>query len=158
MLTVVLIAAAILFATIIIHGLVVICLYRLCSRPIRNASNLSSMARLCLSYVFVLGFVAAHFVEIIIWAMAYWVFSALESMEEAIYFSAITFATIGYGDVTLAGQWRIASAFEGVNGILLFGWTTAFLFKVSGTLWFSETGTRQTYDQSSPSRPRWRAR
>lgn len=146
MLTVVLIAAALLFATIIIHGLVVICLYRLCIGPIRNARNLSGIARLCLSYLFVLGFVAAHFLEIIIWAVAYRASSALQSMEEAVYFSAITFATIGYGDVTLAGEWRIASAFEGVNGILLFGWTTAFLFKVSGILWFSEAGASQEAD------------
>jgi len=138
MLIVVLLSAGILFFTIIIHGLVVTCLYSLCIGPIRRARNLSGIARLCLSYVFVLGFVLAHFFEIAIWAIAYRALGALESMEEAIYFSAVTFATIGYGDVTLSGSWRIASAIEGVNGILLFGWTTAFLFKVSGTLWFSE--------------------
>lgn len=63
----------------------------------------------------------------------------LKDFEEALYFSAITFATIGYGDVTLGGKWRLVSALEGVNGILLFGWTTAFLFKVSAVLWFGQT-------------------
>lgn len=54
------------------------------------------------------------------------------------YFSAVTFATIGYGDVTLSSEWRLASAVEGLNGILLCGWTTtAFLFKVSELLWVS---------------------
>ncbi|GGG08679.1 ion transporter [Rhizobium wenxiniae] len=138
MFMVILLSAGILFFTIIIHGLVVTCLYSLCIGAVRNARNLSGVARLCLTYVFVLGFVFAHFFEIVIWAVAYRALGALESMEEAVYFSAVTFATIGYGDVTLSGGWRIGSAIEGVNGILLFGWTTAFLFKVSGTLWFIE--------------------
>lgn len=151
MLLVILVAAGVLFLTIVIHGLVVMCLYHLSIGKFRNARELSGFARLCLSYVFVVGFVLAHFGEIIIWAAAYRAFGALDSMEEAVYFSAITFATIGYGDVTLSGEWRIASAFEGVNGILLFGWTTAFLFKVSGTLWFADgnsnanvNGTKET--------------
>jgi hypothetical protein len=72
----------------------------------------------------------------------------LKSFEEATYFSAITFATIGYGDITLSGKWRLASAIEGVNGILLFGWTTAFLFKVSEILWFSRNAPRQNIARS----------
>lgn len=146
MFKVVLAAAAILFATIIIHGLVVLCLYRLFALPINQAAGFSNFKRLCLSYVFLMGFVAAHFFEIAIWALAYRFFGALQSMEEAIYFSAITFATIGYGDVVLSGEWRIASAFEGVNGILLFGWTTAFLFKISAALWFPEGGVQPRAD------------
>lgn len=147
MFTVILLSAGILFFTIIIHGMVVLCLYSLFIGPIRHARNLSRIARLCLSYVFVIGFVTAHFFEILAWALIYRALGALERMEEAIYFSAVTFATIGYGDVTLSGSWRIASAIEGVNGILLFGWTTAFLFKVSGTLWFSEDSANPRIDK-----------
>ena len=60
-------------------------------------------------------------------------------MEEAVYFSAITLATTGYGEVTLDATWRLVSTLEGVNGILLFGWTTAFPFKVSALLWCDQT-------------------
>lgn len=56
--------------------------------------------------------------------------------------SAITFATIGYGDTMPSTEWRLASAIEGVNGILLLGWTTAFLFKVS------ELSSTRTADQN----------
>ncbi len=69
MFTVILLSAGILFFTIVIHGLVVTCLYSLCIGAVRNAQNLSSIARLSLSYVFVIGFVLAHFFEIVIWAL-----------------------------------------------------------------------------------------
>jgi len=136
-LLVIVVATALLLATIIVHGGAVLLLYRIGMRPLLNASSMSPLQRLNWSYFFVTGFVIAHLVEIMIWALAYWLTGELKNMEEAIYFSAITFATIGYGDVTLASKWRLASAMEGVNGILLFGWTTAFLFKVSAMLWFT---------------------
>ena len=147
MVMVAVIAAALLLATILVHGVAVMLLYGFSLGPISRAAKLSKAARLGFSYVFVLGFVVAHFVEIMIWALAYRIAGALQSMEEAIYFSAVTFATIGYGDVTLSGEWRIASALEGVNGILLFGWTTAFLFKLSGMLWFPEGSTHGGVDE-----------
>ena len=147
MILVVLIAASLLLGTIIVHGIAVIVLYGFSVKPFAKAAGLSNAMRLGYTYVFVLGFVVAHFIEIMIWALAYWLTGALENMEEAVYFSAVTFATIGYGDVTLTGHWRIASALEGVNGILLFGWTTAFLFKLSGMLWFPEGSAPEVSDR-----------
>ncbi|MDQ0322249.1 hypothetical protein QO002_004455 [Pararhizobium capsulatum DSM 1112] len=141
MLLVIVIATALLLATIVVHGAAVMLLYNCGARPLGNAGNLSPLSRLGWSYFFVLGFVVAHLIEIMIWALAYRLTGELQDLEEAIYFSAITFATIGYGDVTLVGKWRLASALEGVNGILLFGWTTAFLFKVSAVLWFGQATT-----------------
>lgn len=137
MLLVIITATALLLATIIVHGGAVLLLYRIGMQPLLNAATMSPLRRLHWSYFFVVGFVIAHLIELMIWAFAYWLTGELKDMEEATYFSAITFATIGYGDVTLEGKWRLASAMEGVNGILLFGWTTAFLFKVSAMLWFT---------------------
>ncbi|KQY13109.1 ion transporter [Rhizobium sp. Root73] len=139
MLLVILTGTALLLATIAVHGVAVLWLYYIGIRPLSHAENLSPLARLGWCYVFVVGFVIAHLIEIVIWALAYKLTGELKDFEEALYFSAITFATIGYGDVTLERKWRLASALEGVNGILLFGWTTAFLFKVSAVLWFGQT-------------------
>ena len=44
------------------------------------------------------------------------------------YVSLVTFTTLGYGDITLDLRWRWLSGIEAMNGILLFGWTTATLF------------------------------
>jgi hypothetical protein len=74
-----------------------------------------------------------HFVEIAIWAGVYLQIPELDKLttwEESIYFSMVTYATLGYGDITLPPVWRILSGFEAMNGILLFGWSTAMFYAV----------------------------
>jgi hypothetical protein len=66
-------------------------------------------------------------VEVLVWGAAYRVLGAFEDMETAVYFSAVTFTTLGFGDVVLDGSRRILSSFEAVNGILMFGWSTAIV-------------------------------
>jgi hypothetical protein len=82
----------------------------------------------------VLGLVAIHTVEVWAYAALYLALGALPSLEEALYFSTTSFTTIGYGDVVLSHQWRIVGAIEGANGLLLFGWSTAFLVSVIGRM------------------------
>lgn len=56
---------------------------------------------------------------------------ALPDWETALYFSTATFSTLGFGDVVLAKNWRLFGSFEGVNGFLLIGWSTAYLISAS---------------------------
>jgi hypothetical protein len=53
---------------------------------------------------------------------------------EAVYFSTITYGAIGYSDAAMAEQWRLVSAIEGINGIILLGWSTAFFITVLARL------------------------
>jgi hypothetical protein len=69
----------------------------------------------------------AHTVHIYLWALMIWLLGALPGYEEPIYFSLVTYTTVGYGDVTLAKDFRIFGAMASVNGILSFGLSTAFL-------------------------------
>lgn len=62
------------------------------------------------------------------WAATYLLLGALQDVEEAVYFSMVTYTTLGYGDVVLDEQWRLLSSFEAANGIIMFGWTTAMIF------------------------------
>ena len=55
------------------------------------------------------------------------------SMEQAVYFSLVTFTTLGYGDITLDAPWRILTGIEALNGVLLLGWSTALTFAVIQT-------------------------
>ncbi len=66
-------------------------------------------------------------VEVLVWGAAYLALGIVEGVEEAIYFSAVTFTTLGYGDVVLDGSRRLLSAIEAVNGIIMFGWSTAIV-------------------------------
>jgi voltage-gated potassium channel len=80
-----------------------------------------------------------HLVEVMVWALAYLFIlpdSQLDTLEKAVYFSVVTFTTVGYGDITLVDhEWRLLSGIEALNGILLVGWTTAFLFAVFQRSW-----------------------
>ena len=78
--------------------------------------------------------VLAHLAEIALWAGFFVWKEALATFELAFYFSAVTYATIGYGDVVLPEPWRLLAAMEGLTGILMCGWSAAFYFAVVSRL------------------------
>lgn len=84
--------------------------------------------------VVVLGLVAIVTVEVWLYALAYLLVGALGDFESALYFSTTSFTTMGYGDIVLDRRWRVMGAIEGANGLLLFGWSTAFLISVTGRM------------------------
>jgi hypothetical protein len=84
--------------------------------------------------VVVLGLVLIHTTEIWSYAVAYLAIGSLPDFESALYFSTASFTTLGSGDVVLDHHWRLFGAIEGANGLLLFGWSTAFLFSVTGRI------------------------
>ncbi len=54
----------------------------------------------------------------------------MQDMETALYFSAVTYTTVGYGDVVLPMGWRLTAGIEALTGILMVGWTSALIFFV----------------------------
>jgi len=78
--------------------------------------------------VFVLWMFLATIIEVWIWALLYLILGAITTLEKAVYFSTVTFTTLGFGDITLDQEWRLLSSFEAANGLLMFGWTTALVF------------------------------
>ncbi len=75
-----------------------------------------------------------HLAEICVWAGFYRIFGILKEFEPSLYFSIVTYTTIGYGDVLLPVGWRLLGAIEGVTGILTFGWSTGVIFAVASRL------------------------
>jgi len=82
----------------------------------------------------VFGVFALHTVEVWAYALCFWRLHEIETFEAALYFSTVTFATLGYGDIVLSESWRLFAAIESVNGVILVGWSTAFLFTVTSRL------------------------
>lgn len=72
----------------------------------------------------------ALWVEILLWALLYQGLNLFPGLESSLYFSGITFTTVGYGDMTLSACWRLLSVAEAVNGVLMAGWSTAQLVYV----------------------------
>ena len=70
---------------------------------------------------------AAAILESTFWAVTYIATGAIENFESALYFSIVTFTTLGYGDIILSESWRLLAAFEAATGIIIFGWSTAIV-------------------------------
>jgi hypothetical protein len=79
---------------------------------------------------FAWGLILLHFVEIVLWAAFYRWQRCLPDFESACYFSGVTYATVGYGDVVLAPEWRMLGPVEGLTGGLMIGLSTGFFFAV----------------------------
>ncbi len=77
----------------------------------------------------------AHLAEIALWAGFYVWKDVLPDFEVSFYFSAVTYATIGYGDVVLPMGWRLLAPMEGLTGILMCGWSAAFFFALATRLY-----------------------
>ena len=72
----------------------------------------------------------AHLALIALWALALLLCGSLATFEDAFYFSAENYTSLGYGDIILSGQWRLLGPLEAINGLLLFGLSTALMFAV----------------------------
>lgn len=81
-----------------------------------------------------LGVFLIHFLEIFLYAIGFVTVGALDDFRTALYFSASSYSTLGFGDVVLSPDWRLFSAFEGVTGLILIGWSSAFLLSVTSRL------------------------
>jgi len=88
--------------------------------------------------IILLMFVAL-FLEVYLWALVYLLLGAIEGLEQALYFSMVTFTTLGYGDIVLPAKWNLLSSIEGANGIIMFGWTTAIVMAVVQRVYFRDT-------------------
>ncbi|NNK08469.1 MAG: two pore domain potassium channel family protein [Myxococcales bacterium] len=75
----------------------------------------------------VVGMFLVSVLDAALWAFAYVAVGALADFETALYFSMVTFTTLGYGDIGLGPEWRLLASFEGANGVIMFGWTTALV-------------------------------
>ena len=69
-----------------------------------------------------------HLIEIAVWAAFYFWVRCLPDLETSLYFSGVTYATVGFGDIVLPHGWRLLAPMEGLTGILMCGLSTGFFF------------------------------
>ncbi|MEO1067154.1 MAG: ion channel [Pseudomonadota bacterium] len=94
----------------------------------KGVSSLHFLVKDAVLIVAVFAFVVlAHTLQVWLWAVCFVWLGALAFLEEAIYFSLVTYTTVGYGDVTVGSDFRIFAAMASVTGLLTFGLSTAFL-------------------------------
>lgn len=77
----------------------------------------------------VLWLLAALSIAVWIWAGAFLLLGLFETLEESLYFSAVAFTTLGFGDIVIGREWRLLSGLIAANGLILFSLVTAFLIE-----------------------------
>jgi hypothetical protein len=73
---------------------------------------------------------ATHALEVLIWAWIYAVVDAAPIDAHLVYFAFVNYTTLGYGDIVPVERWRLLGPITAMNGVLMFGWSTAVIFEV----------------------------
>ena len=129
MLSVILIAAALVAVTVLVHttgfGLLLRALMKSHAAPPTRAWPITWLL-VRVTWLLIL----LHLVEITVWGLFYWWRGCLPDAESAFYFAGVTYTTIGYGDLVLPKPWRLLGPVEGLTGILMCGLSTGLFFAV----------------------------
>ena len=124
------IGCCLVILTTLLHAAAMIAVLRglKITRAARWARDTSlGLAKATIVAAVVLMMFLASLVEAGLWAATYLFVGAIAHLEEALYFSTVTYTTLGFGDVFMQRGWRLLSSFEAANGIIMFGWTTALI-------------------------------
>jgi hypothetical protein len=124
-----LIAACLVGMTVTIHaaGLALV-LERVWRSPARLETRFWPITWLLIRIAWFL--IVIHLFEIAVWALFFWWQKCLPDAESSLYFSGVTYATLGYGDLLLPKEWRLFGPVEALTGTLMCGLSIAFFFAV----------------------------
>jgi hypothetical protein len=124
--------------TVVIHGGGLALLGRSLRSEIQveRAQHMQAMSlrTMLFTLALVIGLFTLHGVEIWLYAFLYEALGAVSNLETAVYFSTISYAGIGFDDRYIEAGWRLVAAIEGINGLLLLGWSTAFFVTIVSRL------------------------
>ena len=126
----VVLAVALLATCVIVQSVGMLVLIHWLARVRRVLESPSTPRRVAFLLRLFLGIVLLHLIQVGLWAVVFWHAQELPNLETALYFSLATYTTIGFGDVVVGPGWRVLAGIEGLTGILLVGWSTAFVFAV----------------------------
>jgi len=136
--------------TVVIHAFVCDFALRLVDRSTTHLKEkLGALWRVVTLVASVFVICSALMFEIWLWTfLLYFVESEIfENIESALYFASVCFSTLGFGDITLSPDWRVLSTALSANGMLLFGWSSAFIFEIMYELYHRDNGGRRRHDR-----------
>jgi len=120
----ILLCILLIFITLLIHTATSKIILTHVSNWDYNASSYKKLFRIDFTVIMI---IFATLIEVSIWALVYVKVDALSNFPDALYFSLVTFSTLGYGDVVITDSHRIIAAFQSAIGVIMFGWSTALL-------------------------------
>jgi hypothetical protein len=130
-----LVGAGVLLVSLLCYGVATAHIVHVVVRLIRGGyAGLGFWKNVVVMTIVTLITAAMHLTQIALWAVILLVCGEISSFEQAFYVSAENYTALGYGDVILSGPWRLLGPLEAINGLLLFGLSTAVLFAVMSHL------------------------
>jgi hypothetical protein len=116
---------------IVIHALVMTSIVRVAHTIwAREASRFLSLLLVSVMVPTVAVFMVAHTLEVLVWSVAYSIVGAAPANANPVDFAFVNYTTLGYGDVLPLESWRLLGPITAMNGMLMFGWSTAVIFEV----------------------------
>jgi hypothetical protein len=125
-----LVGAAMSACNIVIHALVMVAVVWVTRRVGAKNTLQPWLFLIFIMTATVSVLMTAHATEVIVWSIAYALLDVAPSGTDLVYFAFVNYTTLGYGDVTPVADWRLLGPVTAMNGVLLFGWSTAVIFEV----------------------------
>jgi hypothetical protein len=123
------VGAVVILCTIFIHALPVSATVDFLRRARRlGRTGKSFWSDFAIIVLVMLATLAAHLIEIALWAEVFVLCGEFPYFGTAYYHSAVNYTTLGYGDLVMTPHWRFLGPLEAANGMLLFGVSTAMVF------------------------------
>jgi hypothetical protein len=126
----VLVGAAVSGCNIVIHALVMAAVMRVTRIVGAKHTWHPWLFLIAIMIAIVSVLMTAHATEVIVWSLAYAIVNAAPDSADLVYFAFVNYTTLGYGDITPLQSWRLLGPMTAMNGVLLFGWSTAVIFEV----------------------------
>jgi len=125
-----LVGGTVSLVNITIHALVMTIVVRVAQAASLNKKSHPSLFLIAVMIPTVSVLMITHTIEVIVWALAYWVVGAAPPGASLVYFAFVSYATLGYGDIVPVKAWLLLGPITAMNGFLLLGWSTAVIFEV----------------------------
>jgi hypothetical protein len=125
-----LVGAAVSACNIMIHAVVMAAVVRVAQAVAAKGTSRPWLLLIAVMTATVAVLMAAHAFEVIVWSLAYAMVDAAPPGADLVYFAFVNYTTLGYGDVVPVRRWRLLGPITAMNGVLLFGWSTAVIFEV----------------------------
>ena len=112
---------------LLLQSLLVLLAIRYYTRHEQQVNNPSLMSSVVVVNGVMLLLVIGNLIQLTIWAVLFVILGEFDNLSEAVYHSAVNFATLGYGDIVMSAKYRALGPLEAINGVLMIGVSTAAL-------------------------------
>jgi hypothetical protein len=125
-----LVGAVASLAGIAIHAVVMVAVIKVTRIADNLVTSHQTLRLIAVMMATVTVLMTAHLSEVLVWSSIYGLVNAAATGTDLIYFAFVNYTTLGYGDITPVERWHLLGPMTAMNGVLLFGWSTAVIFEV----------------------------